>query len=133
MNESFKTVFTEEEKFAEPNRTLHCQALQELCIILSLNVTITTLLRKSSTEEQDEGMLDGIHFPLNDRNDIPSLESKLLDPSKENKVVESVHKYLDYKHSTAASVEIIMKEWFCTQQQQQLQQQQQQQQQMRVI
>ncbi|MPC28457.1 hypothetical protein E2C01_021662 [Portunus trituberculatus] len=32
MNESFKTVFTEEEEFAEPNRTLHCQGLQEIIV-----------------------------------------------------------------------------------------------------
>ncbi|MPC46439.1 hypothetical protein E2C01_040159 [Portunus trituberculatus] len=31
MNESFKTVFTEE-NFAEPNRTLHCRGLQETIV-----------------------------------------------------------------------------------------------------
>lgn len=48
---------------------------------------INTLLKNSSTEEQDQGMLEGIHFPLNDKNDIASLESKLLDPSEEKKVI----------------------------------------------
>ncbi|MPC66942.1 hypothetical protein E2C01_061101 [Portunus trituberculatus] len=33
MNESFKTVFTEEEEFAEPNRTLHCRGLQEIIML----------------------------------------------------------------------------------------------------
>ncbi|MPC51258.1 hypothetical protein E2C01_045103 [Portunus trituberculatus] len=31
INESFKTVFTEEE-FTESNRTLHCQGLQEIMV-----------------------------------------------------------------------------------------------------
>ncbi|MPC58794.1 hypothetical protein E2C01_052803 [Portunus trituberculatus] len=30
MNESFKTVFTVERNFTEPNRTLHCRGLQEI-------------------------------------------------------------------------------------------------------
>ncbi|MPC34158.1 hypothetical protein E2C01_027539 [Portunus trituberculatus] len=32
MNESFKTVFTDEEDFIEPNRALHCQGLQEIIV-----------------------------------------------------------------------------------------------------
>lgn len=62
--------------------------LEELRTILeSLNVEMNRLLTNSSIEEQDQGMLDGIHFHLNDRNDIAALESKLLDPSEEKKVV----------------------------------------------
>lgn len=65
--------------------------LEELRTILeSLGVKINKLLRNSSIEEQDQGMLEGIHFPLNDRNDIASLESKLLDPSEEKKVVSKL-------------------------------------------
>ncbi|MPC65217.1 hypothetical protein E2C01_059349 [Portunus trituberculatus] len=69
--------------------------LEELCTLFSLNVTITTLLRNPFTEEQDEGMLEEIHFPLNDRNDIPSLESKLRDPNEEKKVVSKLW-YLNF-------------------------------------
>ena len=32
MNESFVTVFTAEDDFTEPNRTLHCQGLQEITV-----------------------------------------------------------------------------------------------------
>ncbi|MPC20626.1 hypothetical protein E2C01_013578 [Portunus trituberculatus] len=32
MNDSFKTVFTEEEDFTEPNRTLHCTGLHEIIV-----------------------------------------------------------------------------------------------------
>ncbi|MPC47772.1 Serine protease 45 [Portunus trituberculatus] len=32
MNESFKTMFTEEEEFAEQNRALHCRGLQEIIV-----------------------------------------------------------------------------------------------------
>ncbi|MPC52641.1 hypothetical protein E2C01_046516 [Portunus trituberculatus] len=32
MNESYKTVFIEEDEFTEPNRTLHCQGLQEIIV-----------------------------------------------------------------------------------------------------
>ena len=32
MNESFVTVFTAEDNFTKPNRTLHCQGLQEITV-----------------------------------------------------------------------------------------------------
>ncbi|MPC76816.1 hypothetical protein E2C01_071248 [Portunus trituberculatus] len=32
MNESFKIIFTEEKDFTKPNRTLHCQGLQEIIV-----------------------------------------------------------------------------------------------------
>ncbi|MPC57721.1 hypothetical protein E2C01_051708 [Portunus trituberculatus] len=32
MNESFKTVFTEDDDFTELNRTLNCQGLQEIAV-----------------------------------------------------------------------------------------------------
>ncbi|MPC15073.1 hypothetical protein E2C01_007856 [Portunus trituberculatus] len=32
MNESFKTAFTEEEDFTEPNRILHCQGLRKITV-----------------------------------------------------------------------------------------------------
>lgn len=67
------------------------RVLEELRTILeSLNVKINTLLRNSSIEEQDQGILEGINFPLNNRNDIASLESKLLDPIEEKKVVRKL-------------------------------------------
>ena len=70
--------------------------LEELRTILeSLAVKMNTLLRNASIEEQDPGILEGIHFPLNDRNDVASLESKLLDPSEEKKVVSKLC-YLNY-------------------------------------
>lgn len=56
-------------------------------ILDALVMKINTLLRNSSIEEQDPEMLEGIHFPLNDSEDVASLESKLLNPSEEKKVV----------------------------------------------
>lgn len=66
--------------------------LEELRAILHSHSTkLNTLLRHHSVQEQDQAVPEGIHFPVKDMNEMEALESKLMDPDLEKKVIASLY------------------------------------------
>lgn len=81
--------------------------LEELRTMLhSLTTKVNTILRHHSVQEQDQALPDGIHFPLKEIKDIDALETKLMDPDLEKKVVSYVNGYCLCCHSLQIAVDI---------------------------
>lgn len=68
--------------------------LAELRAVLHSNSTkLNTLLRHHSVQEQDQSLPEGIHFPVKEIKEIDALETKLMDPDLEKKVVSYLNSY----------------------------------------
>ncbi|XP_045133478.1 uncharacterized protein LOC123517461 isoform X2 [Portunus trituberculatus] len=66
-------------------------ALEELRTILHSHSTkLNTILRHHSVQEQDQAVPEGIQFPVKEIQDMDALETKLMDPDLEKKVIASL-------------------------------------------
>lgn len=81
--------------------------LEDLRVILHSHSTkLNTLLRHHSVQEQDQAVPEGIHFPVKEMKEMDALETKLMDPDLEKKVVSYVNSYYLCYWSLKISVDI---------------------------
>ena len=68
--------------------------MEELHSILHSHSTkLNTLLRHHSVKEQEQALPEGIHFPVKEMKELDALETKLMDPDLEKKVVSYVNSF----------------------------------------